>query len=544
MTVQEQLAEARAELELELTRAELDTFRRQKQLSEAGEQWASPGGRLFDDPWHSSDPRIFLGHMSSLDDRLEGKNAPIFETETELAQIRGDCRLLSDENEVAVGVKRVLANFTQGTGFLYSFASKDKESSQTALIESVQEWLDEFLERVQWQMIEREIFDRGVTDGEPFVQLNHVGGGKVEPLLVEPDAIAEPKHRTDMSEYVGHWSLDWKFGIGTEPGRPHRPLAYFVDLSGDQRDWEVVPEHRMVHGKRNVVRNVKRGLSDFYPVISELRRADKILRNTGEGAALQSAIAWIREHPAGTTASQVLSLGRGKTEIEVDRPTLDGSQRSHRFQRYLPGTILDVRAGQIYKAGPMGDGNTFIDVSQAILRYVAVRWNMPEYLISADASNSNFASTLVVESPFVKAIQWEQQWFMALCREVVWKVLGMAIRAQRFARYGISTVSEMKKAVVLNIQEPRVSVRNQLEETKINQVLHLSGLLSKETWSAKEDLDFTHEQAKLKENPPSPVGTLGDAGLELGLKNKQYQPQANEPGNKGDMPELGQKQRT
>jgi hypothetical protein len=319
--------------------------------------------------------------------------------------------------------------------------------------------------------------------------------------------------------------------------------GYFVDMSGDQRHWEYVQADQMVHVKRNVVRNVKRGVSDFYSCAQELRRADKILRNTGEGAALQSAIAWIREHPPGTTASQVISMSSSKTEIEVDRTTPEGNLRTHKFQRYLPGTILDVRAGQQYKPGPLGNGNQYIDVSSAILRYAAIRWNMPDWLISSDSSTSNFASVLVTESPFTKSIDVEQKTMLGVFLQAKWKMLDIAVRAGRFSKYGVRTTDELKERIQLNVLMPRVSTRNKLEDTKIGATLHEYGLLSKQTWSAKEELNYQHEKANLEVDPPAQQGrdVLRKVGLDVGLGDKQFQPQANEPGNQGQMPEMGDK---
>src|SRR3990172_7545790 len=389
MTAIEELAEIRTEVELELARAQLKQLRNDQQLRESGEVIGDRLGFLDDDARFEYRSRIFTGHESRLSDREDGKNEPIYENEVDLAEIRGDGRLLGQENPAGIGAQVALRNYTFGTGFEYDFSPKDKKDS--ALAEEVQTWNDEFDERLKWRFYEKEFHERSIQDGEPFLELEPIGGGRVDCLFREPDAITEPNDWRGMDDFTGQISTNWRFGIQTSLGRPHRPLSYFVDLTGDQTDWHWVPAARMVHGKRNVPANCKRGVSDFHPVSSELRRADKVLRNVGEGATVQSAIAFIREHPPGATGSPGLRPGSGKTEFELNRTTPGGTSRTHRYQRYLPGTILDVRAGQVYKPGPMGTGAVFIDVGQAILRYVAVRWNMPEFIISSNAGNTNFA---------------------------------------------------------------------------------------------------------------------------------------------------------
>lgn len=540
-SVKDRLENVQAELELEIAESQLRQVRRQNQFRETGELIGDRQGYLYDDDRFYMDPRIFGGHVSRLDDRQHGKNEPVYRDEVELSQIRGDGRILSEQNPIGMGVRRNLTNFTLGTGYTYKVSPK--EDLDQDLADFTQSWLDEFDERCEWKMVEREMHERSIPDGEPFVKLDHIGGGRVDCEFLEPDAITEPTESMALSDFLGHFALDWKFGIATPLRRPSRPIAYFVDYTGDQRDWDVIPAHRMVHGKRNVVSNAKRGVSDYYPVAAELRRVDKILRNTGEGAALQSAIAWIREHAPGTTAAQISALTGGKSEIEIDRTTAEGNQRTHKFQRYLPGTILDVKSGQMYKPGPMGEGAKFVDVSAAILDYAGTRWNFPAFMIIGATQTSSFASALVAESPFVKAMEWEQEWFVDLYKRVKWQVLGLAIRQGRFLRFGIRSLSDLKARILLNVQTPRVSVRNRLEDTKIHSVLHQFGILSKQTWAATENLDFEHEKANLEVEPPTMAdgNPLESAELALKTGDRDFQPQAEEPGNDGQMPETRQR---
>lgn len=537
LTVKERLESVQDELELEIAEFQLKQIRDQKDLLEVGQDMTGQAdGHLFDDPNFRNDPRIFGGRISMLTDRVEGRNEPFFRDETEHAEIRGDGRMLANQNEAGIGIRNLLTNFTIGTGYKYKYSAKD--DSDSALAEFCQEWDDEFSERVNWRTKEREAHQRSIPDGEWLLKLEPLPGGRTDCLYREPDALTEPNRPMEMSEVVGEIALDWTFGVATPIGRPHEPIVYFIDLTGDQRDWELVQPQFMVHGKRNVVENVKRGMSDYFPVSASLRRADKILRNTGEGAALQSAIAWIREHPPGTTGTQILNLGSGKTELEINRTTPEGILRTHRFQRYLPGTILDVKGGTSYKPGPMGEGTVFVDVGEAMLRYAAFRWAIPEGLMSAVSSDANFAAQLVLESPFVKCIETEQVGYEDKYRETKWKMLAIAMRAGRMNKFGVRSLGQLKSRVVMNVTKPRVSVRNKLEETQISSVLHQFGLLSSQTWSQKEELDRDHEKANLEKDPPlntdnTAGGVLKTAGVPIGLGDKQFQQQANEPGNKG-----------
>ena len=77
--------------------------------------------------------------------------------------------------------------------------------------------------------------------------------------------------------------------------------------------------------------------------------------------------------------------------------------RTSHFRRYAPGTILDAVAGTDYEFPAAGiDAARYVTVLQAELRAIASRLVMPEFMLSSDASNANYSSTMVAEGPAVK----------------------------------------------------------------------------------------------------------------------------------------------
>ena len=60
-------------------------------------------------------------------------------------------------------------------------------------------------------------------------------------------------------------------------------------------------------------------------------------------------------------------------------------------------------AGTDYEFPAAGiDAGRYVAVLQAELRAVASRLVMPEFMLSSDASNANYSSTMVAEGPAVK----------------------------------------------------------------------------------------------------------------------------------------------
>ena len=114
---------------------------------------------------------------------------------------------------------------------------------------------------------------------------------------------------------------------------------------------------------------------------------------------IQSAIAVIRKHKAATAAG-LADFVANQADVSLTNPA---TGRTSHFRRYAPGTILDAVAGTDYEFPAAGiDAGRYVTVLQAELRAVASRLVMPEFMLSSDASNANYSSTMVAEGPAVK----------------------------------------------------------------------------------------------------------------------------------------------
>lgn len=439
-------------------------------------------------------------HRISLQgDRKDGSFRPHFETEQQLAEIRGEGQFLTTTDETSIGILENLTNYTIGTGFVYEATPKPEAPPQLAKV--VQQVIDDFDELNHWGGdLEREVFSNSRRDGEKFLKLSHVGSGNVRARVVDAPNITEPANPRVLEDFIGASSLNWKYGIATDQGDVERVHGYYVEWEPDGHSWDFVPERVqsldlgvMHHIKLNVDRTVKRGLSDWYGVTAELERAAKLLRNTAEGASIQAAIAFIREHVSGTTGDQISSFQGNKTDFRFNRPTGDGGTREVRTQRFDPGHIIDTR-GTKYHAGPLGTprGQSYLDIGAAVLRVVGTRWTMPEHIVSGDASNNNLASILEAGSPFQLSIMAKQHRYECEYRQILWKVVHLAFLAGRF-RGKASSFADIKRQVEIGIEAPSTETQNKLEQEQIRAIRSQAGILSLQTWAAQADLDFDLE---------------------------------------------------
>lgn len=429
-------------------------------------------------------------------DRRDGQFLPFFGNEYDLQAIWGLARRLAIGDEIGAGLLDRLTDFTIGTGFTYRAEPKQPAAGDSAqeLAAAAQEVIDEFLSESAWEGdLERELFAASRRDGEFFLRLQSLPGRGIRALTIEPECVTEPADPRVVEDHYGLPPQSWSFGVATDPSDTSQVNGYFVQRYGDSRDWEFVPASEMIHCRINVERRVKRGLSDFYAAAAKLEKAGRLLGNTLEGSTIQAAIAFIREHAPSATRSQIESFQLAKADTIAFEPRAAAPRARRHF---YPGTVLDVGPGMKYHAAPLGQtsGPIFLAVVQAALRAVGARWGMPEYMISGDASNANYSSTLVAGSPFVRATEARQSVYRRYFGEVMRRVVDLAVEQGRFLRWGIAQRRELARQIEIVVTPPQVAIATDAEaQERVREIRHRAGVLSKRTWAAQVDLDFDQE---------------------------------------------------
>lgn len=503
-------------LALEIETANLRAIR--GQMHAAGrmalsESWDDLPNVVDPREWQTDDHGRYIGFSGGLgaqiQDRQDGKNRPYYETEQGLMMIRAQARGLATVNGTGVSIVEKLTDYVIGDGYVFKF--DPAEEALKPLAQACQEIIDRFCEDNDWQGdADREIFSRLRVDGEFFVSLHAGGDGSTQIRFIEPEQIKEPDNAASIDDYYNPTGnpCSWSFGIHTLADDVQRVLGYHVQWSDRPNDFDYFPAAIVEHGKVNVVRNIKRGLSDFFPVLRRLNQADKLLRNTEEGAAIQAAIAYIVEAAANVTLPAAQSAQISRADYTTNIRTQGGNTRTQYTKAISPGTVLTTPSGQKYHPGPMGSerGGDFMEVLQGSLRWIGNRWSMPEFLISGDASNANYASTMVAESPFVKSCKAKQTVMKRKFANIMWRVLGNAIKAGALEAFGFwkmdaTAVEQLKRVVFLNIEAPQVEVRDLEKETARREKLHNAKVLSLKTWTAQEGEDFETEQDQIAEEP-------------------------------------------
>ncbi len=184
-------------------------------------------------------------------------------------------------------------------------------------------------------------------------------------------------------------------GILTDPEDVESPQEYLrVDpLQGGLA--ERIPASEILHTRVGVDSNQKRGVTVLAPILGTLDCYEKWIDTELHARKLQASIVLWRK------------VQGSPQQVQASADT--GGQRTERFK---PGSILTTnQATEIKFLQPDTNFGDAVPLGRLLLLSVAAGVGLPEFMLTSDASNANFASTMVAEGPAVKLFQSEQLFF-------------------------------------------------------------------------------------------------------------------------------------
>lgn len=442
-----------------------------------------------------------------------------FWTVTELMIARVQCQWLTELNQFAICGHENRINYIVGTGHTYAVTAKQGQTVPDKLIRKIQKVIDDWCKADKWPLRQQENVRRFDRDGEVFIR-----------YFVGPDGVLKIR-------YINPWELD------REQTRTDAPFGLLTDLD----DVETVNAYivggaevdaaNVQHRKANVDRTVRRGQPLFYPVRPALLRADKLLRNMAAASDIQTSIAMIRKHMSAT--SSAAATFRSATADATRTNGVTGNQEF--IKRYPPGSIIDSPAGMEYEFPSDGlDASQYVAVLAAVLRGVCARLNMPEFMLTADASNGNYGSTMVAEGPNIKQFEKEQATQQTYDLEILDRVIQAAIDRNELP-------ADILDNIQIHVGLPKLQVRDGLKDMQIAQIGMGLQILSPQTATAESERDFHQEQENIeafkKAHPdwlPPTLGNVGDQG-NRGDKNSADNGDANSGNNKNSAKKVARK---
>lgn len=452
---------AKIDLREARTRASLNAVRMRTRLAES----------VFDLYDNLVDPqKEFEGWLRLGDDRTfeKGPNSPV-----DLQFMRSAIREIVFNSGFAQNALDNLRNYIIGSGMTYEFRTPERvRVNDPSMADALDEIADDanaewqrFSEKNDWDELEGDLVKTANRDGETC--LRFFPGEILQVRYVDPASIAPPRSSTAIAPW----------GIEFAPNDAQRAIRYWIDDEG-------VDAYDVLFIALGCDPDVARGVPPFWPVRYHVVRVEKMIRHMAKLGEIQAAIAAVveRDDPIGSEAMQnMLNAAADKTPIDSE------SGKTVTQQKIREGSMLYLPAGQRFHFPTAGVGlDKFPPGIQAVLRAIAARFNMPEFMLTADASNANMASTFAATAPATKGFETGQAFFGRRFKRVHRRVLDNAI-----ARGGLP---EAAAALESEIHGPLVENRDPLASAQAREVDMRTGVLSVQTASAERGVNYDREQ--------------------------------------------------
>lgn len=329
----------------------------------------------------------------------------------EAGNVRDQARRLAAENPHARNVLRLMEVYVTGPGFEPGVAEKPVPSANRSSAEAVKHSLSPQREPADnadvliavetlWNRFLRENCDhfsfreyarRTWRDGECFLRLFADRNGPAVRFL-DPESIGE------TPAYAGSQ------GVLVDDHDAESPRAYLRINPEEGSLLEQIPAAEILHTRHGVDSNERRGVSWLQPLIDPLNRFDQWLDTELTARRLQASIVlWRKVNGSPLQANSLADSARNMSPAAGT-----GLPR----ERYRPGTILTTNTStELQFLQPQTNFSDAVPLGRTLLLCTAAGAGLPEFMLTSDASNANFSSTMVAEGPAVKLFQAEQQFF-------------------------------------------------------------------------------------------------------------------------------------
>ncbi len=258
------------------------------------------------------------------------------------------------------------------------------------LLDQANQWWKQFIERNHHHHSFREHARRTWRDGEAFLRIFNESHGPPSVRFIDPEWIAPTREAPDSQ------------GILSEPHDAESPVAYLRIDPTTGNLAEAIPAADVLHTRFGADSNEKRGVSLFAPLLDTLDSFDRWLQTELLARKLQASIVLWRKVQG--SPSEALRM----SEANATGESVSGGRR----ERLQPGTILTTnQSTEVQFLQPKTNFTDAVPLGRMLLLSVAAGAGLPEFMLTSDASNSNYASTMVAEGPAVKLFQSEQQFF-------------------------------------------------------------------------------------------------------------------------------------
>lgn len=395
-------------------------------------------------------------------------------SESHRTSLRDEARKLVRENPYACNVLRLLEAYVTGPGLQLSHQwveATGQPQGKDELISTANRVWNQFLSANSRHYSFREHARRVWRDGECFIRLFLQDDWPPSVRFVDPESIAATPDAPDSQ------------GIVTQPHDVETPIEYLrIDNSGSGQ-YERIPASQLLQTRMGVDSNEKRGQSLFASIIEPLQCYTRLMETELLARKLQSSIVlWRKVQGSPQAAESFANQAAGGIS------NYGGMRR----EKFSPGTVITTNHGtDIQFLQPNTNFGDAAKLGRMLLLSVAAGAGLPEFMLTSDASNANFASTMVAEGPAVKFFQSQQQFFADEFTRL-WKwVMQVSIANGQLP-------PDFFEVVTVNWSFPPLINRDRPRERLADARLVESGILSRAEVARRDGVDPDLMQAERK----------------------------------------------
>lgn len=398
--------------------------------------------------------------------------------EEQLARLRAAAWRAYYNNPHARGIIRNTVNFILGKGVEIKF---DSDLSEAELKPVRDEW-ERFEKTVKWRRKQKETVRRVLRDGECFHRFmdakadNRSSEGKpVTFHYIEPDWVASNDPKIS-------------YGIETEPDnvgviKSYRLIPPIPAGTGTATQEETLKPAEIQHIKINVDENVKRGRTVLEPILADLEEYRQFRKFRTILNKARTAIVMVRKMAG---APSVLN-----SQVQAQKTT--GTRAANnRLKAPKSGTqiTIDKESDIEFKHPNLGASDAEID-GRSMTLAMAAGMSLPEFVISGDASNNNFASIKQAIVTAIKYIEDMQSFFGEEFEEVFDRVVEGGKKAGRIPQ-GLE--------VKASFEFPVFDIRDLLQEVQAYNGLYSMGVVSKSTTAGHFGFNYEEEVERMEKD--------------------------------------------
>ena len=444
--------------------------------------------KMSQESWGREGPEYDAAWKASINTQLRGSGdeKTARSLSTIVSTMIPESRRLFLHNPFAKSAVINLQNFCiGGQGYQYRKTGANQEK--------VTDYWNEWMKRTSWRDTEHEALKRLLRDGMVIVRwFNDT------PRFVEPNQL--------VSDSTAPW------GVITDPRDnvviKKWQIAYSDPGSGliDTTKVESVPAEQIQFLKwpGTSDQNTLIPMPPLYFVAANLEGAARCLKNMRELVAVQTAIAIVREHIDGVTGTQIDSWNTANADASVT----DGDTTNTVYQRkWQSGLVVEVPHGEkLHFPAAAMRADSYIEVVQADLRAVAASLGLPEFIFTANASSSNYASLMAAEGPAAKAFETIQGMLGRFFEGAFDRVIAVGVKGgtrvmgpnpldgtPAWPRIPVR-VLKLPNSIIA----PAVRTRDAFAEARTRHIEATDGVLSPQDWCGERGRDYDETMAEIE----------------------------------------------